>query len=99
MTVCGIAFKVKMPIICVNVVNKSMLVSEAGIWDNKIWKWHIVWRRKWFEWEKPIFYTLMDELQRIQSRLQLGDIWIWKPGQNEKYLVQSAYDVITQVNR
>jgi len=43
-----------------NVIHKIIKVLEAGLWENDIWKWQLLLRREYFDWEKLLVEGLMD---------------------------------------
>jgi len=71
--------------------DKSVVVSQVGVWVNNKWSWKAKWRRALFVWE-------MDEESRLLSLLEdkvlsIGsmDHWVWKSDEDFCYTVSSAY--------
>ena len=61
--------------------NKNAKLSKLGSWSNGRRVWGLVWRRPFFEWEKPAADRLSQLLLGVEVVLEETDSWIWK-GEN-----------------
>ncbi|XP_068497961.1 uncharacterized protein [Phaseolus vulgaris] len=87
---CG-ALKVVFPRLFSLSLAKDAKVAELGNWIDGVWVWHFVWRRSFFEWEKPLEEQLVQLLQGAKLELGKEDCWIWKAGGFKTFTVNSAY--------
>jgi len=63
-------------------------------WVNVGWVWHVPWRRRLFEWEKPLESRFLQELQGMRPDMEIVDSWEWKDGECLRYSVKSTYVVL-----
>ncbi|KAK7282192.1 hypothetical protein RIF29_10791 [Crotalaria pallida] len=70
-------------------LDKNSRVSEAGIWEGKIWVWNLPWRRRLFLWEEDLVADLSEDLRNYSPRLDETDNWSWK--HLGVFTVESAY--------
>ncbi|XP_068472346.1 uncharacterized protein [Phaseolus vulgaris] len=87
---CG-ALKVVFPRLFSLSLAKDTKVVELGNWIDGVWVWHFVWRRSFFEWEKPLEEQLVQLLQGAKLELGKEDCWIWKAGGFKTFTVNSTY--------
>ncbi|XP_068483362.1 uncharacterized protein [Phaseolus vulgaris] len=87
---CG-ALKVVFPRLFSLSLAKDAKVAELGNWIDGVWVWHFVWRRSFFEWEKPLEEQLVQLLQGAKLELGKEDCWFWKAGGFKTFTVNSAY--------
>ena len=78
--------------------NKNAKLSELGSWSNGRWVWGLVWRRPFFEWEKPAADQLSQLLLGVEVVIEETDSWIWKGGGIKSFTVSSAYNLIRKDN-
>jgi len=43
----------------------NSITQEAKVEDIGSWEWNLLWRREWFEWEKPHVGNFLHELWSV----------------------------------
>jgi len=66
-----------------NSILKEAALEEMGVWNGDQWIWKLLWRREWFEWEKPMVTTLLHNIQRNSPCKEREDEWFWKGKDNQ----------------
>jgi len=77
-----------------NSIIKEATLEEMGVWNGDQWIWKLLWRREWFEWEKPMVTTLLHNIQRNSPYKEREDEWFWKGEDKQVYSVKSTYKTL-----
>ena len=81
----------KYPRIFANSNQKEARLLEVGNWYENQWKWNVLWRKEWFEWEKPMVEEMMQHIEGCTLHKQKEDEWVWRGDATQEYTVKSTY--------
>nr|KYP49155.1 hypothetical protein KK1_029089 [Cajanus cajan] len=62
-----------------------------GTWNGALWIWGLKWRTRWLRRDDTQLQELESLLREVSLDNMHQDFWVWDPGQDEKYTVNSAY--------
>lgn len=65
-------------------------VVEFGSWVERVWWWHLQWRRRLFVWEEELVEELLGFIRLIPS-VHEEDSWVWRGDPSGVFSVKSAY--------
>jgi len=57
-------------------ISRNSKTVEFEDWVSVGWVWHVPWRMRLFEWEKPLKSHLLQELQGMKSDMEIEDTWV-----------------------
>jgi hypothetical protein len=80
-------------------ISTQKLASVAEIWNPLAVddRWRLIWRRRFFEWERQLFV----EMQEVINQAAIGegeDQWCWKPDVVAGFTVKSAYCLVSSLS-
>lgn len=59
-------------------MQKDYVVMDMGYWDGLVWRWTLIWRRDFFQWEIPLFEDLQHILQQPVLNSLENDSVLWR---------------------
>ena len=71
-------------------LQKDEVVLDMGRWDEGGWRWELLWRRGFFDWENVLVNNLLQKLNRAKIACNVQDAWRWIPDV-DGYSVRTAY--------
>nr|KYP48155.1 Putative ribonuclease H protein At1g65750 family [Cajanus cajan] len=81
----------KFPRLYVNSLQNHWTIKNMGTWSGTLWIWDLKWRRRWLRRDDTQLQELESLLREVSLDNMHQDFWVWDPGQDEKYTVNSAY--------
>ena len=77
-------------------LQKNLLISQMGTWNEGAWSWNLRWRRTMYEWEIDEALRLKHLIEQKMSNTKLTDGVYWKQSGNlcfpVKSIVAKMYD-------
>ena len=59
-------------------LQKNLLISQMGIWQEESWVWQLSWRRNLYDWEQDQATRLETLIQQFNPDRNMEDSMVWK---------------------
>lgn len=65
-------------------------------WCGNEWRWELVWRRLWFQWENSLVQQLREIIERKGPKMNVKDGREWRKSTTRKYVVKEVYQELNE---
>lgn len=72
-------------------LQKSLLISDMGRWENGTWRWSFVWRMAILPREEEAMAEFLSYVQTNSLVEGRADRWVWGESEEGVYTVKSAF--------
>jgi hypothetical protein len=86
----GTSLEIRFPRLFTISVQHDTMIHNMGRWEGGVWRWELLWRRRFFAWEEPLFR----ELEAVINDVVMADVedrWEWVPNVDEGFTVKSLF--------
>jgi hypothetical protein len=70
------------------------VVGDMGNWVENRWRWNLLWRRSFFQWEETL-YRQLEEILASFHFLEHDDCWLWRENLDDGFTVKSCYELLS----
>jgi hypothetical protein len=85
-----ISLEQRFPILFNISVQHGTMIRDMGRWENGVWRWELLWRRRFFAWEEPMLCDLEVVINGVVME-DVEDSWEWVLNVEEGFKVKSLF--------